>query len=74
MINDLCLRKSLASLVFLIGPVVAVSFAIRSASLGRLTLLVFRVHNTLLCHVPPLLVNGVALPVILPGIAEFTVL
>ena len=37
-------------------------------------LLVFRVHNMLLCHVPPLLVNGVALPVISPGIAELTVL
>lgn len=53
---------------------VAVSFAIRLASLGKLTLLVFEVHNMLLHCVPPLLVNGVALPVVSPGIAGFSVL
>ena len=74
MINNLCSRKSLALLAFLTGLVVAASFAIRSVLLGRLTLLVVRVLDMLPCHVPPLLVNGVALPVVLPGISELSAL
>ena len=69
-IKDLCLRKSLALLAFLTGPVVAASLVARLVLLGKLTLLVTRVPNTLLHCAPPLLVDGVALPVGLSGIPE----
>ena len=60
--------------MFLTGPVVAASFVIRSVLLGKLTLLVVRVLNALLRHVPALLVNGVALPAVSSGIFELSAL
>ena len=69
-IKDLCLRKSLASLAFLTGPVVAASLVARLVLLGKLTLVVTGVPDTLLHRAPPLLVDGVALPVGLSGIPE----
>lgn len=69
-IKDLCSRKSLASLAFLTRPVVAASLAARLVLLGKLTLLVTGVPDTLLRRAPPLLVDGVALPVGLSGIPD----